>query len=83
MICESKYRIVLLDEDRCEISDRESDNLKEAVAKAKYLMSDDYARSCEANEEAGDASLNWCKCEVRSRAGEVIRIGFHRSTSVR
>ena len=68
MKCESKYRIVLLDEDRCEISDREADNLKDAKVAAKYLMSAEYARSC----EASDNDLGWCKCEVRTQKGEVI-----------
>ena len=63
MKCEAKYRVVLLEKDGSEISDRPADNLREAKCEAKYMLSDECARWCETSH----ASLRTYKAEIRSQ----------------
>lgn len=71
-----KYLVVLLDKDGCHTSEREADNLKQAKKEADYLLSDDFAKSCETTHEA----LGTHKVEVRLASnGECVRDYFYES----
>lgn len=69
---ESKYRVVLLDTDGYEISERPADNLKEAKATMAYMLSDQYAEVAETTHE----TMGTHKVEVRNAKGECILDDF-------
>lgn len=46
------YTIELLDADNCVITSDTAETLSDAVKRARYFISDDYARSCESTHEA-------------------------------
>ncbi len=60
-----KYTILLLDARDEVLASNDADTKKEAISRAKYLLSADYARSCETTHE----ELGTHKVEVRTFDG--------------
>ena len=69
---ESKYRVVLLDADGYEISERPADNLNEAVVTLAYMLSEQYANVAETTHKA----MGTHKVEVRNAKGDCILDDF-------
>jgi hypothetical protein len=65
---ESKYLVVLLDDDGYELSERPAQNLKEAKQEMGYMLSDAYAQAAETTHE----KMGTHKVEVRNAKGECI-----------
>lgn len=65
------YTIVLLDHDGFDVGSSEAENLKEAKKRARYLISDDYARNTESTHDQTQ------KVEVRDEAGDCVWDLFH------
>lgn len=70
---ESKYRVVLLDAEDYEISDRPAENLKEAKTTMAYMLSAKYAEVAETTHE----TMGTYKAEVRNAKGECILDDFY------
>ena len=68
MCQDSKYRVVLLDQDGCEITERPADNNRQAKMEMRYLLSDDYATAIDSNHRV----MGTFKAEVRNRKGECL-----------
>lgn len=62
------YTAVLLDSDGCETVSNELETMKDAKARAKYLLSDAFAAAIESNH----ADLNTRKVEVLDQSGECV-----------
>lgn len=65
---EAKYRVLLLDAEGYEISDRLADNLKEAKKTMAYMLSEQYASVAETTHQ----TMGTHKAEVRNAGGECI-----------
>jgi hypothetical protein len=65
---EHNYIITLLAIDGCEIAQRYDETLREAKKIAKYLISEDFARSCEST----GAAMSFHKVEICNRAGDCL-----------
>jgi len=65
---ETKYRVVVLDVEGYEISDRPATNLKEAKAEMAYVLSDEYAQAAETTHEI----MGTHKAEVRNAKEECL-----------
>lgn len=48
---ESKFQVVLLDNDGYDLGERPAENLKEAKEQMRYLLSESYARAAETTHE--------------------------------
>ena len=70
---DSKYQVILLDQDGCHISVDEADSLKAAKIKARYLFSEDYARQAETTH----ARLGTYKVEIRNADGICLWDDFY------
>ena len=49
-----------------ELTRRHADTMKESKTVAKYLMSSEYARSCETDD------LNWIRCDINDITDQCI-----------
>lgn len=65
---DSKYRVVLLDDDACELGERPADNLREARSEMSYMLSDGYAKAAETTHE----NMGTHKAEVLDARGECV-----------
>lgn len=70
---ETKYRVVLIDAEGYEIGERPADNLREARAEMRYMLSDQYAKVAETTHE----TMGTCKVEVQNARGECILDEFY------
>lgn len=59
---DSKYRVVLLGKDGCELGERPADSQKEGKSEMRYMLSDDYAKAAETTHD----KMGTYKAEVRS-----------------
>lgn len=66
----ARYRVVLLDNQGFEVGEKEADTLKEAKGKARYMLSDEYARNTESTHDRTH------KVEVRNADGECVFDAF-------
>lgn len=69
---ESKYRVVLLDKDECELGECQADGLKGAKAEMRRMLSDDYAKAAETTHER----MGTYKAEVRNATAECVADAF-------
>jgi len=70
-----KYRIVLLDEDGYVLGESEAETLSKGRERARYMLSDEYARATESTHE------HTHKVEVRNQAGQCVWDSFPPITS--
>lgn len=68
----AEYSVVLLDSDGCETVNDLVETLPAAKARAKYLLSDDFARSIESTHETQGTA----KVEIRNASGECLWDAF-------
>lgn len=74
---ESKYLVIVLDREGFTMSESEVETLKEAKARAKYKLTDDWARSCESTHE----NLGTHKVEIRNQDDECVWDKFYEKES--
>ena len=70
----SHYNVVLIDADGCDLSNDLVEGINAAKDRAKYLLSDVYARHCETTHRA----LNTYKAEVRPEDSSECLYDFFR-----
>jgi 3-polyprenyl-4-hydroxybenzoate decarboxylase len=68
-----EYSVILLDAEGYELTERLVENLKQAKAEMKYLLSNQYALACENTH----ADMRTHKAETRNASGEVVLDEFY------